>query len=90
MYFLELIFDIGTHQGFLNEVEQLKNKKKRKVILAEQWRNFQYQSITASYECEVKHAEDEFNVCINSIVQDRVSINNHFYRLLLKRPEQEF
>lgn len=58
----DLHIHIGTHQGLSNEIESLQSKKRKKLILADLLRKYQFQSISSFYDFEKKQAEDEFNV----------------------------
>lgn len=49
----------GTHEGYLNEIRSLEEKKQRKVLLADQWRSYQQQCLNIAYDAEKKHSEDE-------------------------------
>jgi len=50
----------GSHDGYLGEVKLLDEKKRRRYLLAEQWRNYSTQCVDISLEGDKKAADDEF------------------------------
>jgi hypothetical protein len=57
--FTHLSLQPGSHEGYLNELRLLEEKKQRKLLLAEQWRQYQQQCLNLAFESEKKHSEDE-------------------------------
>lgn len=71
----------GTHEGYLNEIRLLEEKKQRKLLQADQWRHYQVQCLNIAYEAEKKHSEDES-------LNDAKELQERMLKNMLKRRKQ--
>eukprot|EP01096_Ripella_sp_DP13-Kostka_P012058 TRINITY_DN4963_c0_g1_i1.p1 TRINITY_DN4963_c0_g1~~TRINITY_DN4963_c0_g1_i1.p1 ORF type:complete len:348 (-),score=183.96 TRINITY_DN4963_c0_g1_i1:55-1074(-) len=63
----------GSHQEYLDSVEELNKQFKSKLWRAEQWRQYQIDNVEATYQAEKQQADDDLNVDKQAYKQKLVS-----------------
>eukprot|EP01092_Planopodium_desertum_P007870 TRINITY_DN324_c0_g1_i2.p1 TRINITY_DN324_c0_g1~~TRINITY_DN324_c0_g1_i2.p1 ORF type:complete len:329 (-),score=11.17 TRINITY_DN324_c0_g1_i2:330-1316(-) len=62
-----------SHEGLLAKAKDLEEQKMKKLRKADQWKNYQLQSILTIYEADCRQAEEEYEVDKDSIAHDMIA-----------------